>query len=651
MCRLPVRVAVFAVLCLTLSAPAFRANAGARDLIALIRDSRWAEAKAEAARAADPLVTKLVTYYRMMEPGDATESEIDRFMTENPDWPLQGTLERRREEAIVADRNDADVGTACAARLPEGAAALTRCAEAALAPGEPGRGGDYAARAWVALPGDAAAERRFLARFGWAAGPAEQTSRFDRLAWSDTASAARQADRLQPPERAAAQARLALRRDDRGAEALVRALPPAERDAPALVLELARHLRRTNKDADALGVWLRQGEAAERAAPPDRLASFGDERSLLARNLLRDGDARGAYGLMAGHAQTGAEQVANAEFLAGFIALRKLDDPLRAAKHFARLAAVSKSAITQARAHYWLARAETDPTMARVQYSLAAEYPNTFYGQLASLALGEGTAGLAHRIETASDPGWSATQALGFAQQDLVRAATYLVAWGDPERAQAFLLRQAEMSPDPAQRSMGAHLALGFGLPDVAVGIARKAGRDGAVLLDAGWPIAAEVPDDTGLEPSLALAIIRQETSFDHTTVSGPGARGLMQLMPETASLMARKLGLGRKLPDLTTDNALNVRLGSAYLHSLIDDFRGCIPVAVAAYNAGPTKVVEWLSTNGDPRGGTVDMIDWIEEITFGETRNYVQRVIENDVIYRAKQGETLAHPLAPWLG
>jgi soluble lytic murein transglycosylase len=651
MCRLPVRVAAIAALALLLGVSAPGRSAQARDMMALIRDTRWAEARAEAARAADPVVAKLVTYFRLMEPGEATESEISRFMAENPGWPLPGTLAHRRDEAIVADRNSADVLAACATGAVESAAALTRCAEAALAEGEPAKGGDYARRAWVALPGDAAAEQRFLARFGWAISPSEQAQRFDRLAWNDTAAAARQATRLDKPDRPAALVRLALRRDEVVAEAMFAALPPQAQARPELVLELARHLRRTNHDADALAVWQRLGTAAEQAAPGERLSVFGDERNLLARNLLRDGDAEGAFALAAGHAQTAPEQVANAEFLAGFIALRKLNDPVRATQHFLKLAAVSRSVITQARAHYWLARAATDAATARLHYSRAAAYPNTFYGQLASLALGEGTAGLTHRILSAGDATWDANQATRFASQELVRAASYLVAWGDPERAQSFLLRQAEISPDPAERSIGAHMALGFGLPDIAVNISRKSGRDGAVLLDAGWPVAIAIPDDIGLEPSLALAIIRQETSFDHTTISGVGARGLMQLMPDTASLMARRLKLGKRLPDLTVDNTLNVKLGSAYLRSLIENFRGCVPIAIAAYNAGPTKVVEWLNSIGDPRGGAVDMLDWIEQLTYSETRNYVERVIENDVIYRAKQGEILAHPLAPWLG
>ena len=473
---------------------------------------------------------------------------------------------------------------------------------------------------------------------------------FDRLAWHDTAGAARQETRLDPADRPVAQARLALRRDDAAALALVQALPDAAQATPALLLEHARYLRRAGLDADALALWLQRGAAAERAAPPEHLAAFWDERNILARHRLRDADPQGAYDLVIGTAQKATEQIADAEFLAGFIALRKLNNPSLAETHFRALADVSKAAITQGRAHYWLARAATDPNVAKREYAAAAAWPNTFYGQLAALALGEGPAGLAARVTASRDPGWDTSQALAFAGRELARASAYLVAWGEPHRAQAFLLRLVDITIDPADRSMAAHLAAGFGMPETAIAVARKAGREGVTLLDAGWPAPAEIPADAGLDPALALGIIRQESSFDPTTVSPVGAAGLMQLMPGTATLVAKTLGIRGRLPSLTADASLNIKLGTSYLHGLMDDDDNCTPLAVAAYNAGPNRVAEWLSANGDPRTGATDMLDWIEEIPFAETRNYVQRVIENEVIYRAKRGELTAHPLSQWL-
>jgi soluble lytic murein transglycosylase len=173
-------------------------------------------------------------------------------------------------------------------------------------------------------------------------------------------------------------------------------------------------------------------------------------------------------------------------------------------------------------------------------------------------------------------------------------------------------------------------------------------GRDGLMLPEAGWPIAAEPPDEP-VDPALALGIIRQESSFDIGAVSPSGARGLMQLMPFTAEAVAKQIGSPTSLVSLTEDPAHNMRLGTQYLAEMLQRFGNSLPLAIAAYNAGPHRVDEWLPQYGDPRVGPIDMVDWIELIPFSETRNYVQRVLENVVVYRARRGETTPTLLAQW--
>ncbi len=193
---------------------------------------------------------------------------------------------------------------------------------------------------------------------------------------------------------------------------------------------------------------------------------------------------------------------------------------------------------------------------------------------------------------------------------------------------------------------MLATLANGLGLPDLAVAVARRAGRDGTMLPQSGWPVPYAPP--AGVEPAIVLALMRQESSFDEQIVSPAGARGLMQLMPATATAVARKLGEQPDLAALTAEPGTNMRLGTAYLRSLMDQF-GAWPLALAAYNAGPRRVQDWITANGDPRpgsGDSIDMIDWIELIPFNETRNYVQRVMESVAVYRARlPAQTAANP------
>ena len=630
----------------------------ADDMGAALRESRWADADAMAAQSPDPVARKLVEYFRLLTPGAAHPAEIAAFMADNPAWPNQPLLSRRLSEAMAAEPDDRAVLDICLHQPARETPSMLRCAAADANAGQAPDAAEVARKAWLNGITDAPAEVAFVKLWGKVLSPADQWRRFDRLAWSDAGAvggpAWRQIARLDPTLRPAAEARLALKRDDPSARALVAALPGGAAIDPALMLELAKWLRRAGQDDDAVKLWLTLGSAAERAVAPERRPAFWAERNLLARRRLRQADWAGAYALADGATDLAPEQAIDAEFLAGFIALRRLHDTDAAARHFHILAGLSHAAITQGRAWYWLGRtaeARQDAAGAHDAYEAAAAWPTTFYGQLAARALGEDDAALASRIRAERDPGWTPSRALDFLGSENARAAALLVAWGQAGRARAFILRLDTLAPDGAEHTLAARLATGLGLPDLAVAIARRAGSNGVVMTEAGWPLAASPPAGS-VEPALALALIRQESNFNTDAQSPVGARGLMQLMPATAQNVVRHLDGGLvNLAALTTDPAYNMRLGTAYLGTLMDQFGGAIPLAVAGYNAGPARVAEWLGVNGEPGAAGLDMIDWIELIPFNETRNYVQRVLENVVIYRALTGSVLPHPLARWQG
>ena len=635
-------------------------------VMAHVRADRWAEAGVAARGYADPVVARMVLYFRLMAPGAATTAEISAFMQASPDWPLQASLARRRDEAMAGEPDDAVLAAECVREAPRAAAALLRCAAVLSERGKAADGAALARRAWVSGFADAAWEQRFLRERGGLVTAADQMGRFERLLDQDVGRAPeavrqqaealkRQVARLAKGDVALAEARMALRRDDPAAPGLVAGLvaglgEAAQRD-PALFLDQAQALRRAGQDVAAVALWAKAGTAAEKAAAAERRGMFWSERQQMARRRLRDGDPAGAYALAAGHAQTAGETAADGEFLAGFIALRRMNDPVRALAHFKALAALSPAAITQGRAQYWIGRAEAAAghgERAEAAYAAGAAWPTTFYGQLAALQRGETM--LAARIVAAGDPPVDAGRAMEVARRELARGAAFLARWGEARRASSFLLRLDEVAPDPADRVLVARLATELGLAETAVALARKAGRDGVMLMDSGWPQAVTPPVGPVPEPALVLGVIRQESSFDGTTISPVGARGLMQIMPATGAQVARTLGLPVSGPALVLDPVYNMKIGSSYLRALLEQFAGAVPLVVAGYNAGPGRVQEWLRTNGDPRQGGVDMIDWIEMIPFAETRNYVQRVVENQVIYRARRGEAGAHPLAAWL-
>ncbi len=633
-----------------------------------VRADQWPEAAALAAAEPDPLAKKLVLYYRLLAPGAATAAEIADFMAQNTAWPNHALLSRRLQDALAAEKDDRTVLSICKQQPPQAIPSLLRCADAESVASKPSAESvaskpsaesvaskpsaeSVARRAWTTDITDILAETAFLARWSAQLRAEDQWARFDHLAWSGTPAASgamtRQLARLTPSQRAAALARLALRTDAPTAPAQVRALPRAAQDDPTMALELARWYRRAGQDHDAAQVWTGPGIAAEQSAPPSRQAAYWSERNRLARDLLRGGEPALAYSVAAAPAATRDSRLDQA-FLVGWIALRKLARPADASLHFAALEQMSPAAITQGRAHYWLARAQAaagNSAGARAEFQAAADWPTTYYGQLAALALGDTPEALAASIRAAHDPDWDTEAALCFLDQDLARAALLLTAWGEPRRAKAFLQRLGDLAPNPAARSLAARFALELGLPEQAVAIARRAGGAGLMLPAAGWPAAFAPPGDA-IEPGIALGIMRQESSFDPEALSRSGARGLMQLMPATAAEVAGKLGLPVSIPTLTADPAYNMRLGTTYLAALLARFGGALPLAIAAYNAGPNRVADWLIGAPDPIASPGDMIDWIEQIPFDETRNYVQRVIENIVIYRARLGIAAPNPI-----
>ncbi len=639
----PIR-ALFLVAALAMAGPAI-----AQDVMGHVRADRWAEAAAAVEGHPDPVARKLVTWMRLVAPGAGRVDEIGAFAAANPDWPMATVLARRRDEALALEPDLALVRAECRRAAPTLTGALLRCADALAEAGE--SAAPMLKLAWATAPGDGAWEARFIARWGGMLSRADHLARFERLAWTDLAAARRQADRLERGHQVLIEARLALRRDDPAALVLVGGVPAAQRGDAGLMLDQARYLRRAARDEEAAAFWRAHGGAAERAAPAEWRRGFWDERNLMTRRRLRQGDDAGAYAIASGHAQAG-EQRLDAEFLAGFIALRRLKDPTGADAHFRALADGSRSAITQGRAQYWLGRAAGEAAAREAAWRRAAAWTSTFYGQLAAHKLERDARAFTALVAASRDPAADATRALDLAGRELARAAALLVAWGEPRRATPFLLQLYEVSPDPPDRALAARLAAGLGLTEAAVAIARRAGRDGVMLPETGWPTAL-AGESLVVEPALTLAIIRQESNFDSAAVSPAGARGLMQLMPGTAANVARGLGIAAPLPALTRDPALNVRLGTTYLRGLMDQFDANIAMAAAGYNAGPRRVVEWIDLNGDPRAQGGDIIDWIELIPFSETRNYVQRVVENIVIYRARiapPGTAEGHPLAPWL-
>ena len=618
-------------------------------------------AQAQATGSADPVATEVATWLRLQIEGGGTASEIDGFLRAHPDWPGRAQLGQRLQEALGAEPDDGVARDLCTTHRPTIPASLLRCANAlggpatTLPPAAVVRGqavpltlanlpapvADAARADWVDGLDDPVQEAEFQRLFGAVPTPSDQWRRFDRQEWSGAlAAAGRQLPRLPAALRPLAMARLSLHRGDASGPGLAAALHGDPAQDPALALDLARWLRRHDQDDAALALWRGSTLAAEQAAPDAHRPAYWNEREALARDLLATHRDAEALAVADDSLQDAATARLDRDFLVGWISLRRLHDPATAAARFATLPAGSHSVITTSRGFYWLGQAldasgrAADATTA---YQAAARYPTSFYGQAAISRLaagGNAQATLNSALAALHDPPWSSGDALAYAGQELARAAAFLVACRDPHHARLFLLRLDQLTTTDTGHALGASFADGLGLPDVAVAIARNAGRHGLVLVRSGWPAPYAPPPSPALPPGLALAVMRQESSFDAAIVSPVGARGLMQLMPATA----RQVSGGLVDAAALGDPAINMQTGTTYLASLLQRFGGTEPYAIAAYNAGPARAQQWSVANtpaADASPGSAATIDWIEQIPFAETRNYVQRVLESQAIYR----------------
>ncbi len=626
------------------------ARIAGRQALAAAASGRWGESQSYLS-VVDPLTAKIVLWMRLASrTAPASAVELASFLAANPDWPLAETIARRAEEALPGEPDDALAlihFQRFPARTLDGA---QRHADALARAGRNAEATVALRRGWAEGAADAFAEAAFLQRNTVVLTAEDHARRFDRLAFArDIPGATRVAQLLSGPRRSAADLRLAFAANRPEAEQQAATI-----DDIGLAYERARWLRLRDRDADAAAAW-RAAEALQHWLDGPRAQAVWAERQILTRRQLRQNQDALAYRVAAFHGQaTHGEPRQEAEFLAGFIALRRLSEPEAAERHFVALGRDSQSVITRARSAYWEARAlaaRQETRRARERYAAAAALPVAYYGQLAALALGEDSARIAARINAMPAAAIPRDRQASFADHELARAVVTLADLGDTRRARVFLLRLENMARDAIDRRLAARLAGSIGRPDHAVWVARRAGADGVVLMPEGWPMPYP-PPVTSPEPAFIHAIIRQESNFDTEAVSSANARGLMQLLPSTAQLVARRLGIRHQLGMLTADPQHNMRLGAAYLEQMLERYGGSLALAAAAYNAGPGRVDEWLVTYGDPRAGGVDKRDWIELIPFAETRNYVQRVIENAVIYRARDAASAAleHPLAPWL-
>lgn len=614
-------------------------SAAYRRAFSLAEKGKWSALKDLVRDPRRPELEKALTWLRLKDAGSrAGFAEISRFLLENPTWPRRSRLIELAELRMPQDLPSAAQLTWFAKNNPRTAAGRLKYLRGLEDRGNREALSDKAQAYWHETPLGLADHRAFLKRYRALLSPEDHWIRLDRMLWRGYLSSARRVLPLvDGDKRQLALARMKLRTQSPGVDGAINRVPDPLLSDPGLQYERLRWRHRKGRKESALELlW---------SVPSDQ--AFPDlwwrERSRQIRYALDEDRRDDAYLLSAAHIQRDGLPFAEAEWHAGWIALRFADKPVEALAAFTRLYDGVSTSISLARAAYWAGRASEvlkDTSNARRWYRRASENPATFYGQLAQARLD------ADGFRLPREPRPTRAQRVAFRDTELVRTAEALSRIGEEDLARTFVRHLGRLAENGEQAVLVARLARQLGYLDLSVVAARRAARKGIVLAETGYP-TRYATEHGPIEPALMLAIIRQESGFDTDAKSRAGARGLMQLMPATARQVSRSVKQRYSKRRLTEDPYFNITLGRTYLSGLIDRYEGSYVLAIAAYNAGPGNVNRWLRERGDPRTGEIDVIDWIERIPFAETRNYVHRVLEGLVVYRARLGRH--SPVISW--
>jgi soluble lytic murein transglycosylase len=607
--------------------------AAARTALEDVDRGKLDDAHQVAERSHIPLLGKLVDWLDLTRPGTSADfGHIARFIDQNPDWPSQTLLKKHAEDAIADSTPTADIIAWFQRNAPQGPAGAGRYIDALTVTGQKSQAESTARQFLIDGTMTNGQIAEFAGRYSAMLRQVDFELRADRLIWAgDNDGATQILSYLSPSARAVAQARIALATQSPGAPAMISRLSGDQQNDLGLLYERMRWLRRQNRDSEAIALLA--------IAPPTlpHADLWWNERAILARRALETGDPKTAYELARDHRQASGAALADGEWLSGWIALRFLNDPKAAQLHFDLMLETVKTPISVSRAAYWAGRAaeaQGEKQTAERNYERAAKYIGSFYGQIALAKLNPSA-----RLTLPPQPAVAGLEERAFQNRELVQVAELLEAIGLSNRGDIFIRRLGDLAQTPDDALLAMRLAKKNNSLAAEVQVSKRLMQNGMPILADGYPVIGQLGPSSP-EAALIHAIIRQESLFDSGAVSPSGALGLMQLMPGTAKGVAGKLKIKKfNTTSLTADPRFNVTLGANYLSELVDRFNGSYVMAIAGYNAGPGRVSGWLRDNGDPRPRLDDTIDWIEKIGVYETRNYVQRVIENLEIYRARLG------------
>ncbi len=561
------------------------------------------------------------------EPGFAA---LDNFLADNPAWPLRARVQAKAEIAMPTGWDAAQVIAWFQDRKPQSWQGYVRLARAQAQLGKTKAAKALLQEMWREMPMGISEQRQQYAALKQWLGLADHRARMGSLLRIENDTAALDlAALLGKPSQKLAQTIIAYRDNKKSAKSLLAKLPQSTRRDPDLALAIITSKRRADDYDGALSFFT----AMPKQLSAEAAKAWWTERHITARDLLREGHNKRAYNLLLQHGLAPSVEMVEAEFLAGWIALRRLNQPAVASAHFQKILSSNVNPLASARAYFWLGQShrQKNPEQAKQYFTEASKYATGFYGQLARQELGDA----APDFRLPAMPQITNDQRQNFRQSEFMQIAAWLEAEGQTQRLRSWLIELAESNPTHENYALLADWTWRRKLTALTVTLSRSARLAGFDLVGYGYPLPDIEGLPTGPEAALVYAIIRQESSFDPAAQSHAGAMGFMQIMPDTGRLYAKRLGWDFRPNWLIQRPDFNLQLGQEILRGKLALFDGNYALTVAAYNAGPARVNTWLREFGDPRDGKIPLVDWIELIPFGETRGYVQRVLENMVVYR----------------
>ena len=611
--------------------------AKAKESIEFIKDKKWNSALKSASKVKDKDFKNLIKWmYLKTTRNGASFNEYKEFIQQNEGYPRINRIRYLAEEKIYLRNNSpASVIDWFEKYPPLGGLGKIKLAEAYLEKKQTEKVSKLVKEGWTTASIRKNDLGYYRAKFKKFIDSDDHIKRADHLAWERKHwDLKRMLKYLPKDQRALYTARQILMSNSYGVDNAISKVPEYLKEDSGLEFDRLRWRNRRGRLDGSLEILYRNSLKTEnQMVRPDK---WWEQRESVVRSLIYKKKFKTAYKISSEHALSAGPSFAEAEWLSGWIALTFLNSPEYAINHFQNFYNNVGYPISLARGAYWLGASYellNESELSKKFYFEAAKFPMTYYGQLAFNKVNPGG-----NFELKDQSFFDKDYEKEFRKNKLIKHLILLKELNATQLGKDIFKHLADLNIEKGSEVLAADLATTLERYDFAIQISKKASYEKRFYNKYNYPIITTpkvINNKTMPNAEVILAIIRQESEFDKSANSWAGARGMMQLMKFTAKIVAKQAKLPYSISGLTRDPEYNIKLGSYYFNSLIEDYNGVYPFAIAAYNAGPNRVKTWRRVNGDPSKGQISYINWIEQIRFKETRNYVQRVLENINVYK----------------